>query len=252
MRTNKSEQKKPTLSIKIRSTIMWLLLCSTMPLYNLLAFITLFLPIRLRHRIIITWGGIFLFLTKHICKTKYQVFGQENLLKGPVIFACNHQSTWETLALNSFLPPHVWIIKQELLKIPFFGWALRMVAPIAINRKNPTAASKQILLQSAQRIKHGFGILVYPEGTRVSPHVKNHPYKTGTARMALELKLPIIPIAHNAGYIMPRRSFWVYPGLVTVQICAPIYIHDNDNAESLTAKIKAEITRELEKIDKSS
>jgi 1-acyl-sn-glycerol-3-phosphate acyltransferase len=252
--TKKTKRNRPqtTLSVKIRSTIMWVLLCSVMPLYNVIAYLAYLLPAKSRHYLVSSWGILFLFLTKHICKTKYQVLGLENLIKGPAILASNHQSTWETLAFNKFFPPHVWIAKKELLKIPFFGWAFRTVSPIAIDRKAPTAASKQIVQQGKQRIKKGFWILVYPEGTRVTSNSKDHPYKAGAARMALELNLPIIPIAHNAGHIMPRSSFWVYPGLVTVRIGKPIYINKGDDGESLTARIKASITHELDLINQQN
>ena len=246
---NKPKRHIATMSIKIRSIITWTILCSVMPIYNIVAYLSYLLPTKTRHSIVTSWGSLFLFFTKHICKTNYQVFGQENIIKGPVIFASNHQSTWETLALNSFLPRHVTIAKKELLKLPFFGWAFRTVSPIAIDRSLPTAASKQIVEQGAERIKDGFSILVFPEGTRVATHVKDHPYKTGTARMALELNLPIIPIAHNAGYVMPRRSFWIYPGLVTVRIGKPIYLRKDDTADSLTARIKDSINHELKIID---
>ena len=85
-----------------------------------------------------------------------------------------------------------------------------MVSPIAINRSDRVASVQQILSQSKERIKDGFSIMVFPEGTRVAPGV-DQPYKTGVARMALQLNIPIVPIAHNAGHIMPRRSFWIYP-----------------------------------------
>lgn len=248
---NHLKPKKPelNLSVKVRSTLTWLILGSTMPFYTLIAFVIVFLPLKLRHNILTSWCSLFLFLTKHICKTNYQVFGLENIIKEKSIFASNHQSTWETLAFNSILPQHVWIAKQELLKIPFFGWAFRTVSPIAIDRKNPAVASKQIISQGTKRINDGFWILVYPEGTRVATNVKNQPYKTGTARMALQLNLPITPIAHNAGYVMPRNSFWIYPGLVTIIIGKPIYIVEGDNIESLTLKIKTNITQELDKIN---
>jgi 1-acyl-sn-glycerol-3-phosphate acyltransferase len=233
-----------TLGIKIRSTITWIVLGGLIPLYNLAGVLLFFLSRKAKHRMLTSWGNVFTFLGKHWCNVDYEVIGIEHLIKEPAILASNHQSTWETMAFNVFLPQHVWILKRELIYLPFFGWALRMVSPIAINRSDRVASVQQILSQSKERIKDGFSIMVFPEGTRVAPGV-DQPYKTGVARMALQLNIPIVPIAHNAGHIMPRRSFWIYPGKVTIRIGKPMYPSKDDNAESLTEKVKSAIIKEL-------
>lgn len=172
--------------------------------------------------------------------------GLENLPNTCSILASNHQSTWETFAFSTFLPRHVWILKRELVRIPLFGVALNAAAPIAINRNNGKAALEQIAGQSIERIKCGFWILVFPEGTRVAPHVQKA-YKTGIAKMALLLDVPIVPIAHNAGYVMPKRSFWIYPGHVTIRIGKAIDpAPEKNNPAQLTAIIKDAISHELD------
>ncbi len=236
-------QNRATLGIKIRSTITWVLVCALIPVYNLIGYALFGLSPKKKHKILTSWGRIFTFFGKYICGVDYEVIGKENLIAGPAILASNHQSTWETMAFNVLLPQHVWILKRELTKIPFFGWTLKILSPIAIDRSQRTASVQQILSQSEVRIKEDFWILVFPEGTRLAPGV-DQPYKTGVSRMALHLQVPVVPIAHNAGHIMPRRSFWIYPGKVTIRIGKPIY-PDGLNTEELTNKIKTAIVTEL-------
>jgi 1-acyl-sn-glycerol-3-phosphate acyltransferase len=235
-----------TLRVKVASTIVWFIICAFMPIYNLIGYALFFLPSKAKHKVLITWGRIFIFLAKYLCRTDYEVLGKENLIEGPAVFASNHQSTWETFAFNVFLPQHVWILKKELTRIPFFGWTLKTLSPIAIDRSAKSAAMLQVLEQSKLRVAEGFWIMVFPEGTRLPPGTKQV-YKTGGARMAMNLNLPVIPIAHNAGHIMPRRSFWIYPGKVTIKIGEPIYQGDL-SVEEFTEKIRSTIYNQLHEI----
>ncbi|MFN8770782.1 MAG: lysophospholipid acyltransferase family protein [Neisseriaceae bacterium] len=236
-------KRKATTLVKITSTITWVIVCGLIPIYNIIGYSTFFINSKTRHKILTTWARIFIFLGKYLCRVDYEVIGQENLIEGPAVFASNHQSAWETFAFNGFLPQHVWILKKELTKIPFFGWTLKTLSPIAIDRSARSASVVQILEQSKKRIAEGFWILVFPEGTRLPPGTKQA-YKTGVARMAINLNLPVIPIAHNAGHIMPRRSFWIYPGKVTVRIGKPIYPKDL-TPEEFTEEIRSHIYNQL-------
>jgi 1-acyl-sn-glycerol-3-phosphate acyltransferase len=229
--------------VKTTSTITWLIVGGLVPVYFIVSLLTLFLGSKIRHRILISWGEVFTFLGRYLCRVTYEVIGRENLIQGPAIFASNHQSTWETLAFNVFLPQHIWILKRELIRIPIFGWTLNLLSPIAIDRSDKKAAVMQVLEQSVERVKDGFWIMVFPEGTRLPPGSKEA-YKTGVARMAIRLNLPVVPIAHNAGHIMPRRSFWLYPGKVTVRIGKPIY-PNNSTPEEFTETVRMAIHNEL-------
>jgi len=233
-----------TVRVKIASTITWLIMGILTLLYFFLAQLIFFLGHKIRHRVLISWGEVFTFLGKYLCGVTYEVSGKENLIAGPAIFASNHQSTWETMAFNVFLPQHIWILKRELIRIPIFGWTLKSLSPIAIDRADKKASVMQVLEQSAERIKDGFWIMVFPEGTRLPPGSREN-YKTGVARMAINLNLPIIPLAHNAGHIMPRRSFWLYPGKVTITIGKPIYPQEYSSAEELTECIRQAIYNQL-------
>ena len=232
-----------TLKIKIMSTIMWLIMGGLIPFYCLVVYGLFFLDNNTKHKFLITWPKLFTFLCKYLCGVNYTVIGMENIPKVPVIFASNHQSTWETMAFSVFLPKHIYILKRELIRIPLFGWALSSTSPIAINREDKRSAVMQILEQAIIRIKDGFSIMVFPEGTRLPPGAKEN-YKTGVARVAINLNLPVVPIAHNSGHIMPRSSFYLYPGTVTIIISKPIY-PDHDTAEEFTEKIRSTIYNEL-------
>ncbi len=124
-----------------------------------------------------------------------------------------HSSTWETLALTLFFPPLAYVAKKELLSIPFFGWGFALASPITIDRKAGTDAMQQIATQGRERFAQGFWIVVYPEGTRIRAGTRAK-YKTGGARLAIELGVPILPVAHNAGYLWPKGLFGKRPGTV--------------------------------------
>src|SRR5687768_17016226 len=111
---------KPTIAIVLRSTLFWLIVVVAAAFYTIITFVLHFVSIRTKHRIIMGWSLFFVFMAKHLCRVKYEVQGQENIIPGPGIIASNHQSTWETVAYNKIFPAHVWILKRELLRVPFF------------------------------------------------------------------------------------------------------------------------------------
>lgn len=233
-------ENKITSAIVIRSTLFWSIVGLTAVPYTILAISFVFvriLGVRTRHRIISSWGRVFTYLIRYLCKVDYTVTGLEHLINTPAIIASNHQSMWETIAFSTIFPQHVWILKHEILKIPFFGWTIATLSPIAIDRSRGSEAVQQILSQSVSRAEKGFSILVFPEGTRVKPGAKRV-FKAGVAKMAKALNLPIIPVAHNAGYVLPKKSFWIYPGTVEIIIDKPLYPDEFDSAESLLEKLK--------------
>ena len=237
----------PNTEIFIRSTILWVIMCN----YSIIIFFVglIILPFssaKQRHKIIISWTWLFSFCAQNICKVKYTVIGGEHLPVFPAIIASNHQSMWETLCFSQIFPQHVWVLKKSLLKIPFFGWALKMASPIGIDRDNGEEAMKKVIEQGLIRFRQGFWILTFPEGTRVLPtHRKK--YKTGTARLAILLDVPVIPVAHNAGYYFPLGGFYLYPGTITVKICPPIYPIDGDMAK-LNSNLENCINTELDRM----
>ena len=131
----------------------------------------------------------------------------------------NHQSAWETLAFQVIFPPQVWVVKRELLWIPFFGWGLAMLSPIAIDRGAGMRALRQTLEQGRDRLGGGYSIVIFPEGTRVAPGDRR-PFHPGGAWLAIQAGVPVLPVAHDSGRLWQRNAFIKRPGLITVSIGA--------------------------------
>jgi 1-acyl-sn-glycerol-3-phosphate acyltransferase len=134
----------------------------------------------------------------------------------------NHQSAWETIALGVILPlPQTWVMKRELLRIPFFGWALALFEPIAIARASGQRALRQVLEAGSERIRRHHSVIIFPEGTRISP-TETKRFGLGAARLAALTGAPVVPVAHNAGHYWPRRVLAKVPGTIEIVIGPPI------------------------------
>lgn len=192
-------------------------------LYGLLSVMLLPLPLRFRHKIIITWTRMVVWLARGICGIHYQVIGAENLPRPgePVIVMSKHQSTWETLFLQGLFWPASTVLKKELLRIPFFGWGLAALRPIAIDRKNPRVALKQVKEKSLTRLHDKYNLLLFPEGTRV-PIGSKGKYARSGADISIATGVSIVPVAVNSGHLWPPKEFIKTPGCITVVVGPPI------------------------------
>lgn len=152
---------------------------------------------------------------------RHQVSGWENVPRTPVVLMSKHQSAWETLFLNASFPDQCWIVKKELLWLPFVGWGLMALHAIAIDRSSGKTAREQIVEQGAQRLADGLWVTIFPEGTRVAPGKRGR-YGIGGALLASRTGTPILPVAHNAGEVWGRYAFRKKSGTVNVVIGAPI------------------------------
>jgi 1-acyl-sn-glycerol-3-phosphate acyltransferase len=211
----------------VRSCLFAAALLLITPPYALIALATFPLPRLLRYRIISGWSRLVIFLARAILGIRCKVEGRENLPARPAVILANHQSAWETLAFQQIFPPQVLVLKRELLWIPFFGWGLALMSPIAIDRARGVAALRAIARRGRERLEQGFWVVVFPEGTRVAPG-ERRPYHLGGAWLAAASGAPIVPVAHNAGRVWPRNAFIKSPGTVTVRIGPPIDTRDRD------------------------
>jgi len=191
------------------------------PPYAIFALATFPLPRLLRYRIISGWSRAIVWFAKVLLGIRYRVVGAENLPKVPAVILSKHQSAWETLAFQVIFPPQVLVMKRELLWIPFFGWGLALMSPIAIDRSRGVSALKRMGELGRQRLAQGFWIAIFPEGTRVRPGERRK-YHLGGAWLAVNCGAPVVPVAHNAGLLWARKAFLKRPGTVTVEIGAPI------------------------------
>ena len=230
----------------LRSTLYLLLLIIITPPYALVVFATYPLSTLNRYRVNSGWSHIMLFLARFICGVRYCVLGIENIPKEPTIVLSKHQSAWETLAFQQIFPPQVWVLKKELLHIPFFGWGLAMTSPIAINRSRGKAALKQIIRQGRDRLQKGLWIIIFTEGTRIDPGKKGR-YGIGGAWLATNTGVSVVPVAHNAGVLWGKNSFIKFPGTITVSIGEPIDPAGMD-ANELNNKVEEWIELEVTRI----
>ena len=230
----------------LRSTLYFLLQIIITPPYALVVLATYPLSPLNRYRVISGWSHIMLFLARFICGIRYCVLGTENIPKKPTIVLSKHQSAWETLAFQQIFPPQVWVLKKELLHIPFFGWGLAMTSPIAINRSQGKAALKQIIRQGRDRLQKGLWIIIFPEGTRIDPGKKGR-YGIGGAWLATNTGVSVVPVAHNAGVLWGKNSFIKFPGTITVSIGEPIDPAGMD-ANELNNKVEEWIELEVTRI----
>ena len=217
-----------TLMLGLRATLFWTGYAIVTIGYGLLTPLLFLLPAELAFRVLITWTHINVWWLKVTCGVRYVIKNPENIDRDSAhIVLANHQSTWETMAIPTLIPRFSWVLKKELFKIPFFGWALKLVSPIAIDRSAGRSAIDQIKNIGKKRLDDGIWICMFPEGTRVLPGGKSR-YKMGGAILASYSGYPIIPIAHNAGESWPRHSYIKKPGIITISVGPKILTKGRD------------------------
>ncbi len=188
------------------------------------------LSFRRRYYIVTRWNVFIRFWLKLTCRLDYELCGVENIPQQPCIIFSKHESAWETIILAIHFAPQVWVLKRELLWLPFFGWSLAMLKPIAIDRSAGKSALQQVIDQGRQRLASGSWIIIYPEGTRVAPGSKRR-YKIGGASLASATQIPVLPIAHNSGDYWPKNSFIKHPGRIKLVIGPTIDTRDHTPME---------------------
>ena len=222
----------------LRSMLFYLLYMLIVFVFGLISTISgPFLGYLNRHRLLTTAGMLINRALSLTCGINVQVDGLENVPHTPCVILSKHQSTWEVFFLQRLFMPVSTILKQELLKIPFFGWGIRLMHPIAIDRSNPRQAMKQVMQQGTQRISEGNRVVIYPEGSRI-PFGKIGKYGRSGAALAIAAGVPIIPVAHNAGYCWPARQLMKRPGTIHVIIGKPIIVTAESNSQVVTEQVK--------------
>ncbi len=201
----------------IRSGIYWLFMVVTGAVIGFMTVLTFPFHVDKRYRFARSWALINLWALKWICNLTYEAEGLDNIPDEGVVVLSKHQSTWDTIILQVILPPVRWVLKRELLRVPFFGWGLAMMKPIAIDRSAGRQAVAQLIEQGQSILDDGYFVIVFPEGTRTHPGQKKR-YKQGGSILAVETGHLVLPIAHNAGEFWPRHSFLKWPGCISLRI----------------------------------
>lgn len=234
--------------ITIRALLFWVgFMASTIAVTAILIFTFVF-PFKIRYLISRAWPKFNLWWLRITCGVSYEVEGVENIPDYPVIIMSNHQSSWETLAIHNIFPPLVWVLKRELMWLPVFGWGMLMLRPISINRSKGGEAMTQLMEQGKKRVQQGINIVIFPEGTRAAPGSKTK-FRIGGAMLAEELAVPVVPVAHNAGYFWPRKQLEKHPGTIKMVIGKPIETKGL-NARQINRAVKKWIDTALEEIGK--
>ena len=201
----------------VRSSLFWVGFALSILVFSLLSPIQFLFSERFNRKIVRSWGFVNLWWLRITCNLTYQIQGKEHLPNQAVVIISNHQSTFETLIFPRLIDRVTWVIKRELLLVPFFGWGLFHTKPIAINRKDGRSSVAQIKQLGKERLDDGISIVIFPEGTRLNANAQV-PYKAGGGILATHAEVPVLPVAHNAGFFWPRHSFLKYPGVVTFSI----------------------------------
>ncbi|TCK16891.1 1-acyl-sn-glycerol-3-phosphate acyltransferase [Thiogranum longum] len=240
----RSVSSKPVLYL--RSFLFWIFFASITIVFALLLLLSFPFPFEKRFILTHTWSKLTIWWLGATCKLYYEVQGQENIRHGAGIVFAKHQSTWETLTLNFWFSPQTWVIKRELMWLPFFGWGAYMMEPIALNRGAGRKAIEQLVSQGQKRLDGGRWIIIFPEGTRIAPGKRGR-YRIGGAVLAERTGYPVYPVAHNAGEYWPRRQFIKMPGVIKVRI-GPAILPEGKSAQQILAAAEDWIETQMAQI----
>jgi 1-acyl-sn-glycerol-3-phosphate acyltransferase len=215
-------------------------------IFAVLLVLSILVPFQWRIQLIKLWIAINLVWLRLTCGLGYEIEGLEHIPDNGFIVMSKHSSTWETIAIQGWFRPMVWVVKRELLRIPFFGWGLKAMDAIALNRGTGRQAIKQLIEEGRKRMDQGRIIMLFPEGTRVLPG-QNKPFKLGGAILAQQTGYSILPIAHNAGEFWPRHSYIKWPGTIRVVIGPPIEPGDK-KSDQIIKEVAEWITHKCDEI----
>jgi 1-acyl-sn-glycerol-3-phosphate acyltransferase len=200
------------------------------------------LPLRYRSQVHLAWANGTMFLLKTIMGISVQVIGRENLPNGACVLASKHQSAWETIAFAHLFWPVLFVLKKELIYIPFFGLSVIATKQIIIDRNSGIQAMRQLIREGRRAAAIGARIPIFPEGTRTQVGTQP-PLLPGVIALARHLDLPIVPVALNSGALWPRASFWKKAGVITVQIMPPLTgnLSKDDMLKTLHSQINTKL-----------
>jgi 1-acyl-sn-glycerol-3-phosphate acyltransferase len=231
---------------------LWLFI-TVVPYALFLMLASIFLKGTPLYRLAVGWNRLTVWGAKVICGVNYRVQGWEHVdqahAQGLRLIVCpKHQSAWETFFLSTAMPRTLsYVFKSELLRVPFFGWALGRLDMVHIDRSRRTEATRRVSRQGRQLLDQGNWIIMFPEGTR-GPEGGQLPYNPGAARLAVDTQAPILPIAVTSARCWPRVGWLIRPGLIEVSVGAPIAVLGRKPKEVM-AEVQGWIETEMRRLD---
>ena len=170
------------------------------------------------------WAIGSLWLLKKLCGIDHEIRGLDKLPKEPCIIACKHQSMWETIVMHLVFHHPVYAYKKELQKIPFYGWYLKVMSGIKVDRKGGASALKDLIKQTKSYLSKGQTIVLFPQGTRVpvGGSIEKYPYQAGVTALYLACGVKVVPAALNSGVYWPKHKAKKNPGKIILEFLDPI------------------------------
>lgn len=230
-----------------RSVLFLVVMALWFPAFTGSVALTRWLPIERRYALVCKWNRrVTLRIFEWILGIRFRVIGRENLPAQPSVVLAKHQSAWETMTFFDIFPPAAYVLKQELLRIPFFGWGLAQMPIVSIDRKAGKDALRQVVENGCALLQRGFWVIVFPEGTRTTVGTQRR-YKIGGASLATAAACPVVPVAHNAGEFWGRQAFIKHAGEVTVSI-GPAIATAGRSPDEVNAEAEAWIEAEMRRL----
>ncbi len=217
----KTAAKAPVMAGRhVRFCAFWSLTVLITAVYAL-ALPGLLLPRNIVLSVVKSYIRLELWLLRVLAGLRWEIRGETAIARGPVVVASKHQSAFETLLLQVILGDPAIVLKQELLNLPVFGWTMRRLGHIGVDRTGDIEAARKML--SAARARHAEGrpVLIFPEGSRREAGAPPD-YKPGVDLLYATLKAPCVPVALNSGLVWPARSLFPLPGKITIEFLPAI------------------------------
>ncbi len=194
------------------------------------------------------WAAVGLWVLKKLCKIDYEFVGLEKLPKEACIVACKHQSMWETIVMHLIFHRPVYAFKKELLSIPFYGWFLRVMSGIIVDRNGGASALKDLIKQTKKYLSRNQTIVLFPQGTRVpvGASADKYPYQAGVTALYMACNVKIVPAALNSGAHWPKSGIKKNPGKIILEFLDPI--EPGFSKQEFVLKLKSAIEKRSEEL----
>jgi 1-acyl-sn-glycerol-3-phosphate acyltransferase len=223
--------------LALRSVAFNVLFYLNLVLHIVAALPTLFLPRRAFMTIAKSWGRTSNALLA-VAGISVELRGREKIPPGALLVASKHQSFWEAFTLLTLFDDPAFIVKRELMWIPFFGWCLWKADQVPVDRRAKGGAMAGMLETARKELARGRQIIIFPEGTRTAPGAPPA-YKNGLVNLYTATHVPCLPVALNSGLFWPRRKFLRYPGTIVLEVLDPI--PPGLDGQAFSARVQADI-----------